>query len=224
MKLGKARCLGAGAALMIFCEIGAAMFGVGCSRNKQEAILRANEAENLRKGDKQAAIEKLDDATRLDPDNHHIWFKLATIYEEKEDWQKAAEALQNAISADERNKEDGTWANYQAHRGYALEKLAQQKKEPKARTDAYEEAKAPYTQCIALDENYADCYHELGNVYLWTDDEQKAIQFYTDAIMHNPDELRYYAPLAELYLNLFYNDLAEKVLAEAKSHGKPEAK
>lgn len=218
MKLGKACRLGAGVALL------AATFLPGCSRNKQEAILRANEAENIRKSDKQAAIEKLDDATRLDPDNHHIWFKLATVYEEKEDWQKMAEALQNAIAADERNKEDGTWANYQAKRGYALERLALLKKEPKAKADAYELAKAPYLKCIELDENYADCYHQLGNVYLWTDDEQKAIQYYTDAIAHNPDELRFYAPLAELYLNLSYNDLAEKVLTEAKNHGKPDAK
>lgn len=196
----------------------------GCSRAKQEAILRANEAENLRKGDKVAAIEKLDEATRLDPDNHLIWFKLANVYEEKEDYPKMAEALQNAINADERNKEDGSWANYHAKRGYALEKIALSKKDAKARTDAYEEAKAPYTKCIELDENYADCYHQLGNVYLWTDDEEKALQYYSDAIAHNPDELRYYPPLAELYINLFLYENAEKVLEEAKNRGKAGAK
>ncbi|MBK8941674.1 MAG: tetratricopeptide repeat protein [Polyangiaceae bacterium] len=70
---------------------------VGCNRNKQEAILLANQADNLRQGDKPAAIEKLDEATRLDPDNHHIWFKLASVYEDKEDWQKMAEALQSDL-------------------------------------------------------------------------------------------------------------------------------
>lgn len=197
---------------------------LGCSRNKQEAILLANQAEGMKGGDKTAAIEKFDEATRLDPDNHHIWYKLALVHEQKEDWQKMAEALQNAISADERTKDDGDWANYHARRGYALEKLAMAKKEPKARTDAYEEAKAPYTKCIELDENFADCYHQLGNVYLWTDDEQKALQYYTDAIAHDPDQLRYYFPLAELYMNLFFNDLAEKVIAEAKTRGKAGSK
>lgn len=203
-----------------FALVGSALL-FGCSRNKQEAILLANQGENLRQGDKAAAIEKLDEATRLDPDNHQIWFKLATVYEEKEDWQKMAEALQSAISADERIKEDGDWAVYHAKRGYALEKIALSKKEPKARTDAYEEAKAPYTKCIELDENYADCYHQLGHVYLWTDDEQKALQYFTDAIAHDPDAVRYYGPLAELYINLFLEDLAMKVLLEGKSRAKP---
>lgn len=215
--------LGGGARTLAMIACATTLF-VGCNRNKQEAILRANEAENLRKGDKAAAIEKLDEATRLDPDNHHIWFKLATVYEEKEAWKEMADTLTQAINADERNKDDGSWANYHAKRGYALEKLAQSKKEPKARKDAYEEAKPPYTKCIEVDENYADCYHQLGNVYLWTDDEQKALQFYSDAIVHNPDELRYYPPLADLYLSLFQFDAAEKVLTEAKTRGKPDSK
>ena len=205
----------------VACAVVGSALLVGCNRNKQEAILLANQADNLRQGDKPAAIEKLDEATRLDPDNHHIWFKLASVYEDKEDWQKMAEALQSAISADERVKEDGDWASYHAKRGFALEKIALAKKEPKARTDAYEEAKAPYTKCIELDENYADCYHHLGHVYLWTDDEQKALQFFTDAIAHDPDAVRYYPPLAELYINLFMEDVAMKVLQEGKSRAKP---
>jgi tetratricopeptide (TPR) repeat protein len=62
----------------------------GCNRNKQDAVLLANEAEKARKGDKDTAIAKLEEAVRLDPDNHGIWFKLATIHEEKEDWPKMA--------------------------------------------------------------------------------------------------------------------------------------
>ncbi|NUP10096.1 MAG: hypothetical protein HOW73_28940 [Polyangiaceae bacterium] len=208
-------------AVSIAAVLAAATFVGGCSRNKQEAILRANEADNLRKGDKVAAIEKLDEATRLDPDNHRIWYKLASVYKDKEDWPKMAEALQNAISADERTPEDGNFANYHYERGVALIKIAEQKKDQKARMDAYEEAKAPLTKCIEYDENLSECYHELGHVYLWTDDEQKALQYFTDAVQHDPDKVRYYPPLADLYINLFQFDNAEKVLKEAKERGKP---
>lgn len=187
----------------------------GCTRNKQDAVLLANEAEKIRKSNKDEAIQKLEEASRLDPDNHAIWFKLASVHEEKEDWPKMAEALQGAINADEKNKEDGVWANYFAKRGYAIEMQARKKAKP------YDEAKEPYTKCIEADENYADCYHQLGNVYLWTDDEQKALEFYTKAIQHNPDELRYYAPLADLYVDLNYSKEAEAVLKEAKTRGGP---
>jgi tetratricopeptide (TPR) repeat protein len=58
-------------------------------------------------------------------------------------------------------------------------------------------------------------------VYLWTDDEQKALENYTKAIEHNPNEIRYYAALADLYIRLGYMKEAEAVLKEAKSFAKP---
>jgi len=216
MKLGL---LHKGKALLLVACVTAAV--AGCNRNKQEAILKANQAEGLKQGDKQAAIDLLDEATRLDQDNHHIWYKLATVYEAKPDWPKMVDALRGAIKADELNKEDGTWATYQAKLGWALENIALTKKDPKPRLDAYEQAKEPYTKCIELDANYGECYHQLGNVYLWTDDEQKALEFYTKAIEHDPDNIRYYFPLAELYINLFMIDHAEKVVKEAKNRAKP---
>ena len=140
------------------------------------------------------------------------------MYRDKEEWPKMAEALQSAIAADEKTKDDGTWATYHAERGYALEQIA---KKDKAR---YEEAKAPYLKCIEIDPHYSDCYHQLGNVYLWTDDEQKALEFYSKAIEHNPKELRYYGPLADLYIRLGYMKEAEQVLKEAKSFAAPNDK
>ncbi len=198
--------------------VAASTIASGCSRARQDAILRANEADKVRKVDREAAIAKLEEATRLDPSNHHIWYKLSAVYREKEDWPKTAEALQNAISADEKTKDDGTFATYFAERGYAIE---QQAKKDKTK---YEEAKAPYLKCIEVDSHYADCYHQLGNVYLWTDDEQKALEYYSKAIENDPKELRYYAPLADLYIALNYTKEAEVVLKEAKQHAAPNDK
>ena len=193
-----------------------------CSRSKQDAILRANEADKMRKTDKEGAIGKLQEATVLDRDNASIWYKLAQVQRDKEDWKEMSAALGEAISAAERTSKDKPpkcgWANYYAERGYALEMQAKKK------TISYDEAKEPYTKCIEIDPNYADCYHQLGTVYLWTDDEQKSIEFYTKAIEHNPDEVRYYGPLAELYINLGYMKEAEQVLKEAKTRGKPDDK
>lgn len=184
------------------------LLGSGCNRNRQDAILMANEADKSVKVDVQSAIEKYEQATKLDPNSHLIWNKLAQAYRRKDDWAKMAEALGQAT------KVDGSWANYWADWGYALEQQA------KKGTIKYEEAKAPYTKCIEVDTNYADCYHQLGNVYLWTDDEQKSLEFYTKAIEHDPTQLRFYGPLAELYINLGYMKEAEQVLKEAKSFAK----
>ncbi|HTJ82292.1 MAG TPA: tetratricopeptide repeat protein [Polyangiaceae bacterium] len=210
MNLGKALI----AASFALCTLSA------CTRSKQDAILRANEAEKMRKTDKEGAIAKLQEATQLDRDNHNIWHRLGELQRDKEDWKEMAAAYGEAIAAAERTSKDKkcAWASYYAARGDAL--LQQAKK----KTISYEEAKEPYTKCVEIDPNYADCYHQLGNVYLWTDDEQKSIEFYTKAIEHNPDELRYYGPLAELYINLGYMKEAEQVLKEAKTRGKPDDK
>lgn len=195
--------------LLSACAPGLLVLGLlnlaGCDRNRQDAIIIANEADKSVKVDANAAIQKYEEATRLDPKNHFIWNKLGQAYRKLENWPKMAEALNEA------SKVDGTWASYWADRGYALEMQARKK------TISYEEAKAPYNKCIEVDTNYADCYHQLGNVYLWTDDEQKALEHYTKAIEHDPTQLRYYGPLADLYIRLGYVKEAEQVLKEAKS-------
>ncbi len=188
----------------------------GCSRARQDAVLLANEADKARKsGDKDGAIQKLTEATNLDRANHRIWYKLSQVHRDKEDWAKMAEAAQGAIKAEEEvGKGKVTYATYYAERGYALEKQAEKK------TLSYEEAKGPYTKCIEIDPHYAACYNRLGNVYLWLDDEQKALEFYSKAIEHNPDELDFYPPLVDLYLTLGFPKEAESLLNEAKSRGK----
>jgi tetratricopeptide (TPR) repeat protein len=80
--------------------------------------------------------------------------------------------------------------------------------------DAYEQAKEPLKKCIEKDPNFAECYHLLGETYLWTDDEQAALQNYTKAIEHDPTKGYFYPPLAELYLNLKFYKEAEDVLKE----------
>jgi tetratricopeptide (TPR) repeat protein len=192
--------------LVAVCVLTAAT--LGCSRHRQEAVIKANEGDQAVKVNVDGAIAKYDEATKLDPNNHLIFYKLALAHRKKEDWEKVASTLARATQI------APEWANYWFERGYALEMQA------KAEQISYEDCKEPYLNCIKQDPNYADCYEQLGNAYLWTDDEQKALEYYTKAIEHNPDEIRYYSALADLYIRLDLMTEAEQVLKEAKARGK----
>jgi tetratricopeptide (TPR) repeat protein len=198
-----------GAMMMTSCLAVSTLMSLGCSRNRQEAVILANAGDKDLQLNPDGAATKYEQATKLDPTNHRIFYKLATAYKKKEDWDKVASTLSRATQLAPK------FANYWFDRGYALEMQAKKK------TITYEEAKEPYQKCIENDPNYADCYHQLANVFLWTDDEQNALANYTKAIEHQPAEIRYYPPLADLYLNLGYVNEAEQVLKEAKSFAKP---
>lgn len=188
------------------------VLGTGCSRHRQEAVLLANKGDNEVKVNVDGAINSYDQATRLDPVNHRIFFKLGMAHRKKEDWDKVASTMARATQLAPK------YANYWFERGYALEQQARKKTVP------WEEAKEPFQKCIENDPNYADCYEELGNVFLWTDDEQKALENYNKAVEHEPTNITFYNNLADLYVRLGYVKEAEAVLKEAKSFVKPDDK
>jgi len=181
---------------------------LGCSRNTIEAINLANEADKQKDVDVDGAISKYEQAVTLDPTNHRILYKLAQAYRKKEAWDKVASTLARA------SQPAPKFANYHYWRGAAIEQQAEKK------TISWEEAKDPLKKCIEADPNFADCYHELGRAMLWTDNEQDALVNFTKAIEHKPDELKFYGPLADLYLSLGYTDQAAQVLKEALAYGK----
>ena len=193
--------------------VGAAlcMFAVaGCSRNNIEAVNLSNEADKARGGNLEDAISKYEQATTLDPTNHRILWKLATAYQKKEQWDKVTSTLTKA------QKIAPTYANYFFLDGYAREQVASS---PKGSAN-WADAKEPLLQAIKLDPNMADPNFELGEILLHLDDEQGALQNYTDAVAKKPDELPFYGPLAELYIRLGYYDQAEQVLKEALNYKK----
>jgi tetratricopeptide (TPR) repeat protein len=183
----------------------------GCSRNNIEAVNLANEGDKAKTMNIDEAISKYDQATKLDPTNHRILWKLALAYHKKEDWQKDAQTCSLA------EKQAPTFATYYFEHGYALEQIA---KKPGAPASAWGEAKEPLTQAIAKDANLADAYHELAEVLLHADDEQGALNNYNKAIEVKPDELGFYGPLADLYLRLGYIDQAEQIVKEGLAFAK----
>jgi tetratricopeptide (TPR) repeat protein len=177
---------------------------LGCSRNHIEAINLANVGDKSLKVNVEGAIEKYEEATRLDPTNHLIFSKLANAYQKKEDWDKMASTMSRAVAI------APEFATYSYKRGLALT----QKAAKDNNKDAYEEAKPPLQKCIETDPNFAECYHELGTAMLWTDNEQGAIDNLTKAIEHDPTVGYFYPPLADILIALKLYDNAEAVLKE----------
>lgn len=198
-----------GTLVMTSCVMLSTLFAGGCSRHRQEAAKLAIEGDKAVKVDVEGAINKYEQATKLDPTSHRIFHKLAMAYRKKDEWDKVASTMSRAAQL------APTFANYWFERGYALEQQAKKK------TISYEEAKEPYLKCIEVDPNYADCYHQVANAYLWTDDEQKALDYYTKAIQHDPGQIYYYSALGDLYIRLGYVNEAEQVLKEGKNAAKP---
>ncbi len=176
---------------------------LGCSRDHIEAINLANRGDQALKVNVAGAIKDYEEATRLDPTNHRIFWKLANAYQKQEEWDKMASTLARASQV------APEFANYLYHRGFALVKIAEG-----GNKDAYQEAKEPLKACIEKDPNYAECYHWLGVALLWTDDEQGALQNFTKAIELDPTVPYFYPALGEVYLSLRKYDEAEKVLQE----------
>ncbi len=189
-----------------------AVAGMGCSRNNIEAVNLAIEGDKAKAMNIDEAISKYDQATKLDPTNHRIMWKLALAYHKKEDWQKVASTCALA------EKQAPTFASYYFEHGYALEQIA--KKATGTGNSAWSEVKDPLQQAIAKDPNLGDAYHELAEVLLHLDDEQGALNNYAKAIEVKPDELGFYGPLADLYIRLGYVDQAEQVVKEGLAFAK----
>ena len=175
----------------------------GCSRDKIEAINLANEGDQSVKINVEGAITKYEQALSLDPTNHTILWKLARAQEKKEDWDKMASTLSRAVQV------APDFASYWGARGHALIMQARA-----GNRDQYKQAQEPLKKCIEKDSNSADCYNELGETYLWTDDEQAALDNYSKAIDHDPTKGYFYADLASLYINLKFYKEADQVISE----------
>lgn len=183
---------------------GVMLSSVGCSRNHIEAINLSNEGDRSFQTNVGAAISKYEQANLLDPTNHRILWKLVLAYERKEDWDKVASTASRGVQL------VPEFANFWYKRGFALMQLARA-----GEKDRYEEAKEPLKKCIEADPRYAECYHELAEAYLWTDDVQQAVDNYSKSIEHGPSVGYFYPPLASLYITFRMYDEAEKVSSEA---------
>ncbi|MCC6521977.1 MAG: tetratricopeptide repeat protein [Polyangiaceae bacterium] len=198
----------------VFLGACAVVLVLGCSRHKQEAAKRFEEGQQTVKLDPGAAIKKYQEAAELDPTQHKYLKGLAEAYKKKEEWDKVVATMGKAVEL------APTYANYWFLRGYAFEQLAKKAKGGQA----YKDADEAYKKCIDADPNYDECRWRRGMVSLWldqADSEQKALQYFTEAVDVRPDRIDYYQWPASLYLQLKYYKEAAQVLDAAKSVAKP---
>ena len=194
----------------------------GCSRNNIEAVNLANEGDKARGTDVDTAISKYEQATNLDPDNHRILWKLGNAYAKKEAWDKVATTMSKA------EKVAPKFANYFYLHGMAMARQAV--KGPATWADA----KAPLEASLQLDpngpnypsgaawdnKNAGSTHFELAEVLYHLDDEKGALDEYTKAIQVKPDEMNFYVPLAQLYIDLNHVKEAEDTVNAALSFAK----
>jgi tetratricopeptide (TPR) repeat protein len=205
--------------LPVFVALAATVFSTAaCSRNNIEAVNLAIEGDKAKDANIEEAVSKYDQATKLDPDNTRIWWKLALAYKKKEDWQKEASALVKTQESAERAEKKKAHADYYFEQGWALEQLAEKG------GGSWADAKAPFQTAIQLDPHYGQAYGELGTVLLHADDESGALQNWTKAIETSPDKTMYYEQLADLYRRLMLYDQEEQVLKEGLSFAKEDDK
>jgi len=201
--------------LFVACALGFAALVSGCGRERIEAINLANEGSALqRQGALDAAIDKYEAASRLDPSNHEITYMLALTYKGKEEWEKVASTLARATQV------APTYANYHFEQGHAYVQVARKSKQ----RSSWEEAQEALKRCIEHDARFADCYFLLGETELFLDNEQAALENYTKAVQHSPSDGALYVPLALLYINLGYFDQATAVINQGIKFASRESK
>jgi tetratricopeptide (TPR) repeat protein len=173
-----------------------------CSRNAIEAVNLSNEADKVRESNPEEAISKYEQAKQLDPTNVRIMWKLARVYQKKENWEKVDETLAPAA------KSAPDHADFLWLRGYAIEQMAAKK------GSGWADAKEPLETAAKLDPNYADPHYDLANVLYHLDDEHGALEEYTKALEIKPNLLAAYGQLADLYRRLGFYDQAMQVVKE----------
>lgn len=164
---------------------------------RDQAAELANRADRISATNPDAAIDALLVATKLDPSNARIQYKLARAYVKKEDWPRAARAAARAAEI------APTFANYHWLRGFALE---QERK--------WAEAKAAFEAAVAADPGYADAHLDLAMTLEQLDDDAGALAHYTAAARLAPSRVMTYASLADLYRRLGFLDQAGAVARE----------
>jgi tetratricopeptide (TPR) repeat protein len=166
----------------------------------------ASEADALVAVNLDEAISHDEQAHQAAPSSHVILWKLARLYETKEDWEKAAVAL------DEACKLAPTFASYAYERGRALAALVRN-----GHRTSHAEASAAFERAITLDPGYGAPHRELARLLIEESADARALDELTKAITLRPDDVASYVLLADFYFRLGYLDQAAQVAREGAS-------
>ncbi|MBE7179328.1 MAG: tetratricopeptide repeat protein, partial [Mucilaginibacter polytrichastri] len=145
------------------------------------------------------ALQLMERAVTVKPENEWYWQSLARMYDFNTEWDKLAQAYAELIKINPDKDE------YYAARADALSKLKR-----------YDEALAVYRELEQKTGLTPELVTARQKIYLKTNNTAKAIADLQKLIAQNPDEIRYYLLLAEVYNSNGQNDQALKTLNQAK--------
>jgi len=175
------------------------LMGGNCSRARVESMNAMNQGVILAQQRQHVeAIEKLERAASIDPNNDQAYWNLAIVHMETRKYERARDDLQRAIAI---NPEA---AGYQEKLGTVLIELHD-----------WNGAKQAFERAIQLDASLFKAYYKLGQVLEQLDDQQNALRRYTEAIQKGPRFLEAYSSLGRLYADLGYLDNSVQVLQSA---------
>jgi tetratricopeptide (TPR) repeat protein len=191
----------------------------GCpNKSRGESIKLSNEGSKA-SGQKQweTAIERFQKATERWRDNHQAWYGLAGAYMNKQQWDKAADAMEKCVQI------APEIAMYHQMYGRALyEKAVDAAKEEQAHKENkkkeeiqvdltavnFEKALGEFQEAVKLNGDLWRAHYYIGRIYRDTDKPKEAAEALTKAVSYGPTEAAPYVALGELYRKWDYSDQA----------------
>lgn len=187
---------------------------VGCpNRDKMASIEEANKGvEAFTTQSWETAIKHFEEAVKLYPGNHQAWYSLGQVYGKKEDWEKAAAALQEAV-----RHESGD-AMYHLWLGVAIYERERKAEQDSGKVGNLDQCETELEKAVELNPDLYRGHWYLGRIYRDTGRPREAAESWTRACALNPYFGKPFVRLGELYL--FWDKIPEaiQVLSQGKQY------
>jgi tetratricopeptide (TPR) repeat protein len=156
----------------------------------------------------QEAVEKLDRATKLDPQSARAWDSLGLAFDMQGRVEQARSALEKATRLNREEAHPSPWPPHDL--GYLL-----------LRVDQPEDAEAALRESLRYDPNLAQAHYHLGRVLEKEAHDKEAIDEYVRAVSLDATSPDACYSLAMLYRKLHRNTDAQAMFAEYRNRKQP---
>ena len=197
------------------------------SPEKKQALAEKNLGnEAYKKKNFEVALEHYNKAVQLDPTEITFMLNIAAVYFEQKEYQKCIEQCEKAIEIGRENRADFKLiAKAFTRIGHAYKKMGNYKQAKVFYEKSMSEHRTPEIRTLIsdiekiikeeerkayIDPVKAEEEKELGNEKFKAGDYAAAVKHYTEAILRNPDDPKYYSNRAACYTKLAAFDLGLK--------------
>lgn len=194
---------------------------------KKQALQEKNLGNDAyKKKNFQVALEHYNKAVELDPTEITFQLNIAAVYFEQKEYQKCIEQCEKAIEIGRENRADFKLiAKAFTRIGHSYKKINQWKQAKIYYEKSMSEHRTPEIRTLIsdiekiikeeerkayIDPVKAEEEKELGNEKFKAGDYAAAVKHYTEAILRNPDDPKYYSNRAACYTKLAAFDLGLK--------------